>query len=188
MIQVATFKDINRITTLFLPKDDQHSNNEAILKPLIPTNDDVTNQQLRTCRCREMKTQVRITTSSNDEDLVITCNGYNVSYYNNIEKNVKVCNKMYLIPMQTATSIADLIEGYCLLISNNQVCTLWNPIGNTKNEKTNDIIIPISTLQISNGEATTNKTDENSKPKLSEDYAELGLVDDEGDYSTPAGN
>lgn len=80
MIQVATFKDINRITTLFLPKDDLHSNNETSLKP-ISTSDDVTNQQTtRTCRCREMKTQVRITTSSNDEDLVITCNGYNVSY------------------------------------------------------------------------------------------------------------
>ena len=26
----------------------------------------------------------------------------------------------------------------------------------------------------------------NSKPTLSEDYAELGLVDEEGDYSTPA--
>ncbi|TMW52918.1 hypothetical protein DOY81_001951 [Sarcophaga bullata] len=80
MIQVATFKDINRITTLFLPKDDLHSNNEMSLKPVISTIDDVTNQQTRTCRCREMKTQVRITTSSNDEDLVITCNGYNVRY------------------------------------------------------------------------------------------------------------
>ena len=80
MIQVATFKDINRITTLFLPKDDLHSNNETSHKPIISTSNDVTNQQTRTCRCREMKTQVRITTSSNDEDLVITCNGYNVSY------------------------------------------------------------------------------------------------------------
>ncbi|XP_037806988.1 focal adhesion kinase 1 isoform X2 [Lucilia sericata] len=162
MIQVATFKDINRITTLFLPKDDLHSNNETSPKPVVPTNDDGT-QLSKTCRCREMKTQVRITTSSNDEDLVITCNGYN-----------------------TATSIADLIEGYCLLISKNQVCTLWNPLSHQRNDKANDLTIPISTLQISNGEQVNDKPDENSKPKLSEDYAELGLVDEEGDYSTPA--
>lgn len=78
MIQVANFKDINRITTLFLPKDDLHSNNETTLKN-VAINEDAT-QQAKACRCREMKTQVRITTSSNDEDLVITCNGYNVSY------------------------------------------------------------------------------------------------------------
>lgn len=37
------------------------------------------------------------------------------------------------------------------------------------------------------GEQANDKSDENSKPKLSEDYAELGLADEEGDYSTPAG-
>lgn len=79
MIQVATFKDINRITTLFLPKDDLHSNNETSLKTQQSINDDGTNPNSKLCRCREMKTQVRITTTSNDEDLVITCNGYNVS-------------------------------------------------------------------------------------------------------------
>lgn len=90
--------------------------------------------------------------------------------------------------LQTATSIADLIEGYCLLISKKQVCTLWNPLNLQKNDKSNDLTIPISTLQISNGgDQTNDKSDENSKPKLSEDYAELGLVDEEGDYSTPAG-
>ncbi|KAM7342676.1 protein tyrosine kinase 2 Fak isoform 2-T5 [Cochliomyia hominivorax] len=164
MTQVATFKDINRITTLFLPKDELHSNNETSPKPQLTTNDDATNPNSKLCRCREMKTQVRITTTSNDEDLVITCNGYN-----------------------TATSIADLIEGYCLLISKKQVCTLWNPLSHQKSEKSNDLTIPISTLQISNGsEQVSDKMDENSKPKLSEDYAELGLVDEEGDYSTPA--
>ncbi|XP_061391821.1 focal adhesion kinase 1 [Musca vetustissima] len=155
MTQVATFKDINRITTLFLPKDDAHSNNEkSLLKSLTPSIDDHLGQG-KSCRCREMKTQVKITTTSNDEDLVITCNGYN-----------------------TATSIADLIEGYCLLISNNQVCTLWNPIGgNGRNDTT-----------LNNGGDHANETNssENSKPKLSEDYAELGLADEEGDYSTPA--
>ncbi|XP_073848140.1 protein tyrosine kinase 2 Fak isoform X3 [Musca autumnalis] len=162
MTQVATFKDINRITTLFLPKEDTHSNNEkSLLKSLTPSIDDNMmggGQQGKPCRCREMKTQVKITTTSNDEDLVITCNGYN-----------------------TATSIADLIEGYCLLISNNQVCTLWNPIGNAKNDTTNS-------LNNGGGGDHTNDTNssENSKPKLSEDYAELGLADEEGDYSTPA--
>ncbi|XP_013100344.1 focal adhesion kinase 1 isoform X2 [Stomoxys calcitrans] len=163
MIQVATFNDINRITTLFLPKDDAHSNNEKsnLLKSLTPSIDDNLSQSSKPCRCREMKTQVKITTTSNDEDLVITCNGYN-----------------------TATSIADLIEGYCLLISNNQVCTLWNPIGNAK---TNDS----ATCTLNNGAGSGDHSNDanagdNSKPKLSEDYAELGLADDEGDYSTPA--
>lgn len=81
MIQVATFKDINRITTLFLPKDDSHSNNEKILKSLTPPTIDDNQQCNKLCRCRDMKTQVKISTSSNDEDLVITCNGYNVSLY-----------------------------------------------------------------------------------------------------------
>uniref|UniRef100_T1PC28 Protein tyrosine kinase n=1 Tax=Musca domestica TaxID=7370 RepID=T1PC28_MUSDO len=161
MTQVATFKDINRITTLFLPKEDAHSNHEkSLLKSLPPSIDDNLGQG-KPCRCREMKTQVKITTTSKDEDLVITCNGYN-----------------------TATSIANLIEGYCLLISNNQVCTLWNPIGgNVKNDTTNSL---------NNGgggggdHANETNYSENSKPKLSEDYAELGLADEEGDYSTPA--
>lgn len=72
------------------------------------------------------------------------------------------------------------------MISNNQVCTLWNPIGgNVKNDITNSL---------NNGgggggdHANETNYSENSKPKLSEDYAELGLADEEGDYSTPAGN
>lgn len=82
MIQVATFKDINRITTTFLPKEDTHSNNEkSLLKSLAPTIDDNLSQG-KPCRCREMKTQVKVTTTSNDEDLVITCSGYNVSKHN----------------------------------------------------------------------------------------------------------
>ncbi|XP_075170034.1 protein tyrosine kinase 2 Fak [Haematobia irritans] len=172
MIQVATFKDISRITTLFLPKEDSHSNTEKsnLLKSLTPTIDDNLSQHSsKPCRCREMKTQVKITTTSNDEDLVITCNGYN-----------------------TATSIADLIEGYCLLISNNQVCTVWNPIANAKNsggDKSNDSA-PCSLNNGGGGSSNNTSGDinstENSKPKLSEDYAELGLADDEGDYSTPA--
>lgn len=68
------------------------------------------------------------------------------------------------------------------------MCTLWNPISNNRNDKaTNDSTIPASTLHTNNGDHANDQSDENSKPKLSEDYAELGLVDEEGDYSTPAG-
>lgn len=64
------------------------------------------------------------------------------------------------------------------------MCTLWNPIGNARGDKTNDS--PAGTLN--NGDhSNDDKAGENSKPKLSEDYAELGHLDDEGDYSTPAG-
>lgn len=93
MTQVATFKDINRITTLFLPKEDAHSNHEkSLLKSLPPSIDDNLGQG-KPCRCREMKTQVKITTTSKDEDLVITCNGYNVS--NNIYLDTHTTKNIY---------------------------------------------------------------------------------------------
>ncbi|KAL9875185.1 focal adhesion kinase 1 isoform X4 [Glossina fuscipes] len=174
--QVATFKDIRRIITLFLPKDDIHSSKEKDLNyqtryphRCLHVDDNVTR---RSCNCRNMKTQVRIKTTSNEEDLVITCNGYN-----------------------TATSVASLIEGYCLLINKNQVYTLWNPISNqhqideTREGNRDAVQISKGDIFVTNifdGHNADSPTQLNVKPKLTADYVEIGTVDDEGDYSTPA--
>lgn len=88
LTQVATFKDINRITTLFLPKDDSNAHSITPVDYQTTAANSMIDDPVQcrtsmaatfTCRCRELKTQVRITTISNVEDLVITCTGYNVS-------------------------------------------------------------------------------------------------------------
>lgn len=81
--------------------------------------------------------------------------------------------------MQTAESIADLIDGYCRLLKNDLEFTIWNrgtnvSQANSPSKTSNTYPDEISPL---------NK----GKPVLTDDYAEIGLLEGEGDYSTPTG-
>uniref|UniRef100_A0A182Q8Z5 Focal adhesion kinase 1 n=1 Tax=Anopheles farauti TaxID=69004 RepID=A0A182Q8Z5_9DIPT len=154
------------------------------------------------CACGDIKTQLRIRVSRNNEDLAITCDG-----------------------IKTSESIADLVDGYCRLFNNNDN-SLWDrsvtPKGGagtatppTGSSATNSL--EKSHLKKSLTESQTSATDRHAsrsssadrlnggngedlnsssagsnqlqqppKPTLNEDYAELGMCDEEGDYSTPA--
>ncbi|XP_017106171.2 focal adhesion kinase 1 isoform X1 [Drosophila bipectinata] len=110
------------------------------------------------CNCQKIKTQIKISASNNVEDLVITCNGIN-----------------------TAESIADLIDGYCRLLSKDLEFTIWQ-------RETNASASSDDSSKASSNNATleSNKsTASPSKPMLTDDYAEIGLMEGEGDYSTP---
>lgn len=54
------------------------------------------------CSCNDMKTLLKIKVIGNSDDLTITCNG-----------------------AKTADSIADLVDGYCRMVSNTEV-SFWD--------------------------------------------------------------
>ncbi|XP_041785067.1 uncharacterized protein LOC121600490 isoform X2 [Anopheles merus] len=145
------------------------------------------------CACGEIKTQLRIRVSGNSEDLAITCDG-----------------------IKTSESIADLVDGYCRLFNKNDNslwdrtvipkggggAAATPPAGNSATNS-----LEKSQLKKSLTESQTSSTDrhgsrsssadrlnggsggelaEPPQPTLNEDYAELGMCDEEGDYSTPA--
>nr|AAF07854.1 focal adhesion kinase homolog DFak56 [Drosophila melanogaster] len=108
------------------------------------------------CNCQKIKTQIKISASNNVEDLVITCNGIN-----------------------TAESIADLIDGYCRLLSKDLEFTIWHRETNASNEDSAKALPNDATL------GSNKSTSSQGKPMLTDDYAEIGLLEGEGDYSTP---
>ncbi|XP_062559415.1 uncharacterized protein LOC134224153 [Armigeres subalbatus] len=138
------------------------------------------------CSCSEIKTQLRIKVNVNSEDLAITCDG-----------------------IKTSESIADLVDGYCRLFNNTDI-SLWDrtviPKTTPSNSATNSLekshLRKMTDSQSSEKQdsrrSSSDKlnnsvhneleasTSSNSKPTLNEDYAELGMCDEEGDYSTPA--
>ena len=118
-----------------------------------------------TCSCAEIITQLRIQVDGNPEDLAITCNGVN-----------------------TANSIADLVDGYCIFSGN--VTSLWDrsvtPASSNFNslEKSDKRV----QLRVGNGDNNGEAFSGLRIPQLSEDYSELRALtepDEEGDYSTP---
>ncbi|XP_037032319.1 focal adhesion kinase 1 isoform X2 [Bradysia coprophila] len=184
--RVTDFQNIERITTTVLPvsKDSQpasnaDSNGSSQLKAtkngsasnspiLSKKSSDKRNQT--TCLCNEIKTQLKIKVKNNVEDLAITCNG-----------------------VKTAESIADLVDGYCRLFNNTDF-SLWErssthptPTNSATNslEKPKQKEDPTTTFS---SELPKESTNDNAlpPPTLSEDYAEIGLGEEEGDYSTPA--
>ncbi|XP_041448756.1 focal adhesion kinase 1 isoform X1 [Drosophila obscura] len=128
---------------------------EKLPKPMENTTETESNNL--NCNCQKIKTQIKISASNNVEDLVITCNGIN-----------------------TAESIADLIDGYCRLLSKDLEFTIWQRETSASSDdsaatKTNDL--PVEPAQAA---ASSPR-----KPMLTDDYAEIGLLEGEGDYSTP---
>ncbi|XP_058461466.1 uncharacterized protein LOC131436643 isoform X4 [Malaya genurostris] len=138
------------------------------------------------CPCSEIKTQLKIKVSGNSEDLAITCDG-----------------------IKTSESIADLVDGYCRLFNNTDI-SLWDrtvipkttPNNSTTNSLEKSQIKKMTDSQSSEKQdsrrSSSDKlnnsvhndleasTSSNCKPTLNDDYAELGMCDEEGDYSTPA--
>lgn len=153
------------------------SSSPAVNKKVIPDK-----LQQNTCNCSEIKTQLKILISGNLDGLAITCNG-----------------------VKTADNIADLVDGYCKLLTDSDD-SLWDrsvpvqrstPSASATNslEKHNKREF----AKVSNNSLTENENSINSStdklgsgdgdfviPTLSEDYAEIGLGEEEGDYSTPA--
>ncbi|XP_034476413.1 focal adhesion kinase 1 isoform X2 [Drosophila innubila] len=113
-------------------------------------------QQTMNCNCQKIKTQIKISASNIEEPLIITCNGVN-----------------------TAESIADLIDGYCRLLTKDMEFTIWERESDAQNTET--LTKASSTLK--DGPTTSSPT--KSKPTLTDDYAEIGMLEGEGDYSTP---
>ncbi|XP_055694399.1 focal adhesion kinase 1 isoform X2 [Lutzomyia longipalpis] len=142
------------------------------------------------CSCADIKTQLKIKVTENIDDLAITCNG-----------------------IKTAESIADLVDGYCKLFTDSDV-SLWDRSvhakGTPSSSATNsleknrkletDHQSPVTTTQVAIENDAQNDSPEmpnipakminsaegGNLPTLSEDYAEIGLGEEEGDYSTPA--
>ncbi|XP_017123431.1 focal adhesion kinase 1 isoform X1 [Drosophila elegans] len=108
------------------------------------------------CNCQKIKTQIKISASNNVEDLVITCNGIN-----------------------TAESIADLIDGYCRLLSKDLEFTIWQRETIASSDDSAKALPNDATLE------SNKSTSSQGKPMLTDDYAEIGLLEGEGDYSTP---
>ncbi|KAG4070105.1 hypothetical protein HA402_013348 [Bradysia odoriphaga] len=172
--RVTDFQNIERITTTVLPvsKDSQPVNNadsngssqlkatkngSASNSPILSKkSSDKRNQT--TCLCNEIKTQLKIKVKNNVEDLAITCNG-----------------------VKTAESIADLVDGYCRLFNNTDF-SLWE-----RSCKSNRPMIMRChrLLSVSSFHSLPNSIC-NRVDHLGEDYAEIGLGEEEGDYSTPA--
>ncbi|XP_026467630.1 focal adhesion kinase 1-like [Ctenocephalides felis] len=96
------------------------------------------------------KAAIRLTVKGTEEPLTISCH-----------------------TLETAESIADLIDGYCQLVNGNQI-SLW-----TKSEEVQQIA-----EQQQPDTAAAHSGTNNIKPMLAEDYADV--PDEEGDYSTPS--
>lgn len=144
------------------------------------------------CNCNEIKTLLKIKVTGNSDDLTITCNG-----------------------VKAAESIADLVDGYCRIVNNTEM-SLWDhsrtPTGSATNslekqkqqqqqkcDGTQPPSLPAQnapagssgSLPGSLREFTAPTTGSlvdcaSSLPILSEDYVDIGLGEEEGDYSTPA--
>ncbi|XP_030081236.1 focal adhesion kinase 1 isoform X3 [Drosophila hydei] len=121
--------------------------------PKEKSSNDLELQNLK-CNCQKIKTQIKISASNIAEDLIITCNGVN-----------------------TAESIADLIDGYCRLLSRDLGFTVWERETNVVKSSTK------SSNAVQDDLDSSSPT--KSKPMLTDDYAEIGLLEGEGDYSTP---
>jgi len=70
LTNVAQFKDVVSIKTCTLPKEKLSKSSESTTELEL---------QNFNCNCQKIKTQIKISASNNVEDLVITCNGINVS-------------------------------------------------------------------------------------------------------------
>ncbi|KAH8291543.1 hypothetical protein KR054_012618, partial [Drosophila jambulina] len=167
LTNVAQFKDVVAIKTCTLPK-------EKLPKP----SENATESDVN-CNCQKIKTQIKISASNNVEDLVITCNGINVSPFYTF-----IVFKMFNIYFfQTAESIADLIDGYCRLLSKDLEFTVWQREINAPSDDSGKAASPNDATQLEANKLMTSSGQ--GKPMLTDDYAEIGLLEGEGDYSTP---
>ncbi|XP_053618433.1 focal adhesion kinase 1-like isoform X13 [Plodia interpunctella] len=83
--------------------------------------------------------------------------------------------------VEAAESLADLVDGYCRLVTDSQT-SLWNRT--TTVWKSLHCQCKTAEMSSSSSEGKTSSWEANTATLLSEDYAEI--VDDDADYSTPA--
>lgn len=117
--RVTDFQNIERILTSNLAATSLHkdsnssdssssnnfyksSSNNAPNSPSSNKKSSDKRQNTTACNCNEIKTQLKIKVIGNAEDLVIACSG-----------------------IKTADSIADLVDGYCRIVSNSDI-SLWD--------------------------------------------------------------
>lgn len=160
-------------------------NNGKVTNSPLTTNK--SDKKVATCNCNDAKTILKIRVNGNVEDLTISCNGF-----------------------KTAENIADLVDGYCRIVNDTEA-SLWDrTIGmattrlTPNNSATNSLekhkqhhsLPPMLIASQSIDSAKSHDFDvlksdcllinELTTPILNEDYVELGLGEEEGDYSTPA--
>ncbi|XP_037297412.1 focal adhesion kinase 1 isoform X3 [Manduca sexta] len=82
--------------------------------------------------------------------------------------------------VEAAESLADLVDGYCRLVTDSQT-SLWNRTTTVWKQLSCQCKTEMSS---SSSEGKTSSWEANTATLLSEDYAEI--VDDDADYSTPA--
>lgn len=199
--KVTDFESIERIATSVvsssLTKSDQQTKQQSSKnskdQPDLTSScgsaggNDKKDKKGATCSCSEIKTQLKIKVSGNSEDLAITCDG-----------------------IKTSESIADLVDGYCRLLNNTDI-SLWDrtvipkttPTSSATNSLEKSQLKKMTDSQSSEKQDSTRSSNDKlnssvhndleastssctNKPTLNEDYAELGLCEEEGDYSTPA--
>lgn len=190
--RVTDFQDIERISTSILnvTKDSTTTDSSNGEKSASINNGKIVNtppaiqktdKKVATCNCNDVKSLLKIRVTGNVEDLTISCNG-----------------------LKTADNIADLVDGYCRIVNNTEA-SLWdrnvtkvspnnsatNSMEKNKQHHSLPALLvlsqPIDAIRgdsIDNGD--NGQLVEMRVPILSEDYVELGLGEEEGDYSTPA--
>ncbi|XP_035787293.1 protein-tyrosine kinase 2-beta-like isoform X2 [Anopheles albimanus] len=146
------------------------------------------------CSCAEIKTQLRIRVAGNSEDLAITCDGIKTSesiadlvdgycrLFNN--NDVSLWDRTAVIPKgatPTGSATNSLEKSRELKRSLTESQT-----SESNTRSSNDRLNGGGESDAASGAGGQGATSQPPKPTLNEDYAELGMCDEEGDYSTPA--
>ncbi|XP_035892766.1 uncharacterized protein LOC118503516 isoform X3 [Anopheles stephensi] len=155
------------------------------------------------CACGEIKTQLRIRVSGNSEDLAITCDGIKTSesiadlvdgycrLFNNNDNSLwdrtvvpKVGAAGSATP-PTSNSATNSLEKSQLKKSLTESQTSSCDRHGSRSSSA-DRLNGGSGEQSDMNSSMAGQQQQLPKPTLNEDYAELGMCDEEGDYSTPA--
>ncbi|XP_050079952.1 uncharacterized protein LOC126567727 isoform X2 [Anopheles maculipalpis] len=155
------------------------------------------------CACGEIKTQLRIRVNGNSEDLAITCDGIKTSesiadlvdgycrLFNNNDNSLwdrtvvpKVGGAGSATP-PTNNSATNSLEKSQLKKSLTESQTSSCDRHGSRSSSA-DRLNGGSSEQCDMSSSTAGLQQQLPKPTLNEDYAELGMCDEEGDYSTPA--
>uniref|UniRef100_A0A182N274 Focal adhesion kinase 1 n=1 Tax=Anopheles dirus TaxID=7168 RepID=A0A182N274_9DIPT len=154
------------------------------------------------CACGDIKTQLRIRVSGNSEDLAITCDGIKTSesiadlvdgycrLFNNNDnslwdRSVTPKGGAGTATPPTGGSATNSLEKSHLkksLTESQTSCTDRHGSRSSSADRLNGG----NGDDLNNSSAGSSQLQQPPKPTLNEDYAELGMCDEEGDYSTPA--
>lgn len=159
-------------------------------------------RSVNTCNCNEIKTLLKIKVTGNSDDLVITCNGVKsaesiadlVDGYCRIVNNTEMSlwDRFNRTPTNSATNS---LEKNAKQLPSQPSKTMEQHLHMPATEFPNLSVPPEasnSEAVSGSGIAASSKSTigaanfDPNMPILSEDYADIGLGEEEGDYSTPA--